>query len=386
MKHSNTVFHQLLKYLPRHRFQEAVDRHQGDRRIRSMSCWDQLTALLFGQLTGSRSLRDLVTGFNSKSAHHYHLGTRTVRRSSLSDANSHRPTAVFQETFFYLLEQVRNKLPKCDASEMVRLIDSSTIDLNLNQFEWADFRSTKAGIKLHTVYDPNAEIPVYFAMTNAKVNDRKALHQLPMMAGMTYVVDRAYNDYAWYYTLTQQGSVFVGRMKKNALYEVLETKPAMSEGILSDEVIQLSSRKAKKVCPTPMRRIKFCRKDDGKILEFITNDMQRSAQEIADLYKQRWQIELFFKWIKQNLKVKTFIGRSENALMIQVLVALITYLLLKLAQLGCHSKMGLQSIVRLIGINLTSRRSLIALLQPDPGPNSLQKNEDCPQQFGLIYA
>lgn len=386
MKHSNTVFHQLLKYLPRHRFQEAVDRHQGDRRIRSMSCWDQLTALLFGQLTGSRSLRDLVTGFNSKSAHHYHLGTRTVRRSSLSDANSHRPTAVFQETFFYLLEQVRNKLPKCDASEMVRLIDSSTIDLNLNQFEWADFRSTKAGIKLHTVYDSNAEIPVYFAMTNAKVNDRKALHQLPMMAGMTYVVDRAYNDYAWYYTLTQQGSVFVGRMKKNALYEVLETKPAMSEGILSDEVIQLSSRKAKKACPTPMRRIKFCRKDDGKILEFITNDMQRSAQEIADLYKQRWQIELFFKWIKQNLKVKTFIGRSENAVMIQVLVALITYLLLKLAQLGCHSKMGLQSIVRLIGINLTSRRSLIALLQPDPGPNSLQKNEDCPQQFGLIYA
>jgi len=386
LKHSNTVFHQLLKYLPRHRFQEAVDRHQGDRRIRSMSCWDQLTALLFGQLTGSRSLRDLVTGFNSKSAHHYHLGTRTVRRSSLSDANSHRPTAVFQETFFYLLEQVRNKLPKCDASEMVRLIDSSTIDLNLNQFEWADFRSTKAGIKLHTVYDPNAEIPVYFAMTNAKVNDRKALHQLPMMAGMTYVVDRAYNDYAWYYTLTQQGSVFVGRMKKNALYEVLETKPAMSEGILSDEVIQLSSRKAKKACPTPMRRIKFCRKDDGKILEFITNDMQRSAQEIADLYKQRWQIELFFKWIKQNLKVKTFIGRSENAVMIQVLVALITYLLLKLAQLGCHSKMGLQSIVRLIGINLTSRRSLIALLQPDPGPNSLQKNEDCPQQFGLIYA
>ena len=386
MKHSNTVFHQLLKYLPRHRFQEAVDRHQGDRRIRSMSCWDQLTALLFGQLTGSRSLRDLVTGFNSKSAHHYHLGTRTVRRSSLSDANSHRPTAVFQETFFYLLEQVRNKLPKCDASEMVRLIDSSTIDLNLNQFEWADFRSTKAGIKLHTVYDPNAEIPVYFAMTNAKVNDRKALHQLPMMAGMTYVVDRAYNDYAWYYTLTQQGSVFVGRMKKNALYEVLETKPAMSEGILSDEVIQLSSRKAKKACSTPMRRIKFCRKDDGKILEFITNDMQRSAQEIADLYKQRWQIELFFKWIKQNLKVKTFIGRSENAVMIQVLVALITYLLLKLAQLGCHSKMGLQSIVRLIGINLTSRRSLIALLQPDPGLNSSHKNEDCPQQFGLIYA
>ena len=206
-----------------------------------------------------------------------------------------------------------------------------------------------------------------------------------MLAGMTYVVDRAYNDYAWYYALTQQGSVFVGRMKKNALYEVLETQPVMGEGILSDEIIQLSSCKAKRDCPTPMRRIKFCRKEDGKVLEFITNDMHRSAQEIADLYKQRWQIELFFKWIKQNLKVKTFIGRSENAVMIQVLVALITYLLLKLAQLGCQSKMGLQSTARLIGINLTSRRSLIALLQPDPGPNSLHKKEDCPQQLGLIY-
>ena len=351
-----------------------------------MSCWNQLVALLFGQLTGSHSLRDLVNGYNSKSAHHYHLGTRTIHRSSLSDANSKRPTEVFQETFFYLLEQVRNKLPKCDASEMVRLIDSSTIDLNLNQFEWADFRSTKAGIKLHTVYDPKAEVPIYFAMTNAKVNDRKALHHLPIMAGMTYVVDRAYNDYAWYYALTQQGSVFVGRMKRNALYEVLETKSVTGEGILSDEVIQLSSRKAKKACPSPMRRVKFCRKKDGKILEFITNDMTRSAQEIADLYKQRWQIELFFKWIKQNLKVKTFIGRSENAVMIQVLVALITYLLLKLVQLGSYSKITLRQVASLISINLTSRRSLMALLQPDPGPNLLQKNEDCPQQFGLNYA
>ena len=175
-------------------------------------------------------------------------------------------------------------------------------------------------------------------------------------------------------------------MKRNALYEVLETKSVIGEGILSDEVIQLSSRKAKKACPSPMSRVKFCRKEDGKILEFITNDMTRNAQEIADLYKQRWQIELFFKWIKQNLKVKTFIGRSENAVMIQVLVALITYLLLKLAQLGSYSKITLQQVARLISTNLTSRRSLMALLQPDPGPNSLQKNEDCPQQFGLNYA
>lgn len=386
MKHSNTIFHQLLKYLPRHRFQQAVDRHQGDRRIRSISCWDQLVALLFGQLSGSHSLRDLVTGFNSKSAHHYHLGTRTICRSSLSDANRNRPTEVFHETFFYLLEQVRNKLPNSDTNEMVRLIDSTTIDLNLNQFEWADFRSTKAGIKLHTVYDPNAELPVYFAMTNAKVHDRKPLQNLPTMAGITYVVDRAYNDYEWYYSLTQQGSKFVGRMKQNACYEVLETKLAIGEGVISDEIIQLSSKQAKKDCPTSLRRMTFCRKEDGKMLVFISNDMNRSAQEIADLYKQRWQIELFFKWIKQNLKIKTFIGRSENAVMIQVLVALITYLLLKLSQLGCHSKIALQKVARLISINLTSRRSLIALLQPDPGPNRWQGNDEHPQQFGFDYA
>jgi IS4 transposase len=157
MKHRNTILHQLLTFLPRHRFQDAVDRHQGDHRTRSLSCWDQLVALLFCQLSGRQSLRDLEVSFNSKQAHHYHLGTGTICRSSLSDANKNRPVALFQETFFYLLEKVRANLPGKVAGEMVRLIDSTTIDLNLNQFQWAQFRSTKAGIKLHTVYDPKAE-------------------------------------------------------------------------------------------------------------------------------------------------------------------------------------------------------------------------------------
>jgi len=201
MKYRNTVFHQLLTFLPRHRFQAMVDRHKGDHRTRTLSCWDQLIALLFGQLSGRQSLRDLEDGFNSKQAHHYHLGTHAIRRSSLSDANHKRPVGVFQESFFYLLEKVRSQLSGKTAADMVRLIDSTTIDLNLNQFEWAKFRSTKAGVKLHTVYDPNAEVPVYFEMTHAKVNDRKALATLPVLSGVTYVVDRAYNDYGWYYTL-----------------------------------------------------------------------------------------------------------------------------------------------------------------------------------------
>lgn len=366
MKHRNTVFHQLLNFLPRYRFQSIVDSHQGDHRARTLTCWDHLVALLFCQLSGRKSLRDLVDGFNSKSAYHYHLGTKEIRRSSLADANQKRPAEIFQETFFYLLEKVQAKTPSKETKEMVRLIDSTTIDLNLNQFEWAEFRSTKAGVKLHTVYDPNTEVPVYFEMTNAKVNDRKALSKLPMMPGTTYVVDRAYNDYGWYHALTQQGSVFVGRMKRNALYEVTEFRERETAAILSDEVIMLSSDKAKKDCPSPMRRITFRREEDQKVLVFISNDLERSAEEIADLYKQRWQIELFFKWVKQNLKIKTFLGRSENAVMIQILSALISYLLIKLIALESKCAFSLQQMSRLFSINLTSRRSIWELLYPDP--------------------
>ena len=261
---------------------------------------------------------------------------------------------------------------------MVRLIDSTTIDLNLNQFEWAKFRSTKAGVKLHTVYDPNAEVPVYFEMTHAKVNDRKALATLPVLSGVTYVVDRAYNDYGWYYTLDQMGSTFVGRMKTNACYEVIESRATRSNQVHSDEVIRLSSNKAKTDCPIPLRRIVFERAEDKKRLVFISNDLDRSAEEIADLYKQRWQIELFFKWIKQNLKIKKFLGRSENAVMVQVLIAMIAYLLLKLIQLGIRCDFSLQKIARILSLNLTTRRAIEDLLHPDPGRNE-NNNETSPQ-------
>ena len=251
-------------------------------------------------------------------------------------------------------------------TDMLRLIDSTTIDLNLNQFEWAKFRSTKSGIKLHVVYDPTTEVPTYFEMTAAKTHDRKALTRLPLLPQATYVVDRAYNDYRWYHTVDQMGSTFVGRMKSNARYDVIERRVTTSSSVLSDEVIRLSAKQAQQDCPIALRRIEFKRVEDDKVLVFISNDLTRSAEEIADLYKQRWQIELFFKWIKQNLKIKHFLGRSENAVMIQVLVAMIAYLLLKLAQLGNRCTSTLQQIARIVGVNLTSRRSLWELLHPKP--------------------
>ncbi len=180
MKHRNTIFNQLLTFLPRNQFQKIVNKHKGDYRSRKLSTWNQLIIMLFSQISKRQSLRDLTDSFNSLSGQHYHLGVKEVYRSSLSDANKKRPVKIFQETFFLLLEKVQYQLPNKDVSQMVRLIDSTTIDLNLNQFKWAGFRKTKAGIKLHTVYDPNAHIPVYFAMTEAKTNDIKGLNNLPM--------------------------------------------------------------------------------------------------------------------------------------------------------------------------------------------------------------
>ena len=375
MKHSNSVFHQLLKQLPRQQFQKVVDRHNGDHRVRSLTCWTQLISLMFAQLTERKSLRDLEENFNTNHNQHYHLGVDQVKRSSLSDANNSRSPTIFMETFFFLLEKVRGNLPKKDASEMVRLIDSTTIDLNLNQFQWASFRSTKAGIKLHTVFDPDAEVPTYFEMTTAKVNDRKAVHKLPILPGATYVVDRAYNDYGWYYRLTQQGTHFVGRMKSNAVYEVIENKETNAGHILKDQVIRLRSVKAKKDCPINLRRITIVREEDDKVLSFITNDLDRTAQQIADLYKARWQIELFFKWIKQNLEIKRFFGRSENAVKIQVLTAMIAYLLLRLAQLSTHCKISLQQIARRVSLNLTKRCSLFELFNDPPDKNKVKTHQ-----------
>lgn len=370
MRHINTVFHQLIKVLPRHRFQASVERHNGDRRTRKLSCWTQFHAMLFAQLTSRQSLRDLEENFNARHSNHYHLGVSSIKKSSLADANNKRSPLIFAETFYYLLDKVRSKLPAKEAKEMVRLIDSTTIDLNLNQFEWAHFRSTKAGIKLHTVYDPNADTPVFFEITTAKVNDRKAAHHLPVMPGYTYVFDRAYNDYGWYYNLSQQGTLFVGRMKNNAVYVVIENRETSSNHILEDQVICLSSDLARKHCPMNLRKVKIRREEDGKILTFITNDFERTAEEIAGLYKSRWQIELFFKWIKQNLKVKRFIGRSENAVKIQVLVAMIAYLLLRLTQLNWPNKLSLLQIARRVSLNLMRRCALLELFNDPPDTTS----------------
>jgi len=339
--------------------------------------------MLFAQLCSRQSLRDVVSAWDSHSRAHYHIGVKQVRRSTLSDANAKRPAGMYMELFYWLLGQSRDQ--RIQHKDAIRLIDSTTVDLCKQQFEWAEFRSGKSGVKIHTVYDPDANVPTFFSITKAKQHDKRAAERMPLRAGATYVFDRAYNDYSWFHDMTERQIYFIGRMKSNAKFEVIEEFPAIVDGVLEDQLIRLSSPMAKKQYPGVLRRVCFKREDDGKVLSFITNDMNRSATAIADLYKQRWQIELFFKWIKQNLKIKRFIGTSENAVKIQIIIAMIAYLLLGMARKILPTKRSLQQLARLVSVNLMQRRNITELLT-GAAPPPMRKPPMNLRQMTLIDA
>ena len=381
MQHTNTIFHQIIRTVPRHLFDQVAQRYNGDKRTRSLSCWTQFCVMVYGQLCSRQSLRDVISAWDSHASAHYHVGARKVKRSTLADANAKRPSAMYMEVFYWLLGQSRGA--SIGHKDAVRLIDSTTIDLCKQQFEWASFRSGKSGVKIHTVYDPDAQAPTFFSITHAKKHDKKEAEKMPLLKGATYVFDRAYNDYAWFHDLSQDGITFVSRMKSNAGFEVVESVPVSDAGVLEDQWIRLSSAKGREACPTTLRRIRFVREADNKTLTFITNDLKRSAGEIASLYKQRWQIELFFKWIKQNLKIKRFIGTSENAVKIQIIIAMIAYLLLHLANRVIGSQVTLQQLARLVSVNLMQRRDILELVMKQSPPPKRQPTENL-NQLSLI--
>ncbi len=376
MKHVNTVMHQLLKHIPRYRFDRVVDRYEGDHRVRTLNCWTQFVALIYAQLAQRVSLRDLSAAFNSHAASHFHLGASLIRRSTLADANAQRDPGLFREVLFWLIQKLQHSLPTSD--EIVRLIDSTTLDLNLTHYAWAKFRSTKAGIKIHTVYDPHAQTPTFFEMGEARTHDAQAVANLPLLSGATYVFDRAYNDYAWYAQLTKQNIRFVGRMKTNAVFDVVASHTTTGR-VQADESIRLTSAKGKQY-PGLLRRVRYTT-EEGKELVFITNDFDRSAQAIADLYKMRWQIELFFKWVKQNLKIKRFLGTSKNAVLIQITVAIIAYLLVRLVQQGFPNPLSMQQWARLICTNIFAKKPLESLAASPPLPEKPAST----QQLGLGF-
>ncbi len=377
MRHHNSVFHDLLKHVPWDKFERAVERHGADRLSRKLDSKRHFIALLFGQLIGAESLRDIVTGTESHETRLYHLGGAPVKRSTVSDANAQRPFQVFCELFEALLQQAQRGLRRKTA-EAVRLIDSTSVHLSSLSGDWASFSLDVYGAKAHIIYDPQADRPVYFAVTPSKVNDITAAKAMPIEPGVTYVFDLGYYDYAWWALLDEAGCRFVTRLKKNTPLTVVHENRVPKEGnIVSDRIGYLPDRLAasrKNPLQVPVREIQVTL-DTGKVLRIVTNDLDAPAEEIADLYKQRWQIELFFRWVKQTLRIKRFIGVSENAVRIQIAVALIAFLLLRLAQAAQNAAHTPLVFARLVRTNLLHKRRIDCLLGPlDPlyiSPNQL---------------
>lgn len=368
MLHQNSVFHGLLKYIPWHFVERSVEKHGADALSRKLDTKRHLIGLLFGQLSGASSLREIVTGLESHETRLYHLGAAPVKRSTLSDANAQRPWQVFGDLFTALLGQASGGLRRSTA-DAVRLIDSTGLRLSSLSADWATYSASVSGAKAHIVYDPQADHPVYFAVTPSKVNDITAAKVMPIEAGATYVFDLGYYDYAWWAAIDDAGCRFVTRLKKNTPLTVVRTNVVPPGGnILSDRIGHLPQRLARSrhnPLQVPVREVRV-RIQTGKVLRIVTNDLDAPAQEIADLYKQRWQIELFFRWVKQTLRIKHFVGTSENAVRIQIAVALIAFLLLRLAQAAQKAVQRPLDFARLVRMNLMHRRRIDQLLNPPP--------------------
>jgi hypothetical protein len=373
MRHQNIVFHSLLKHVPWGRFDQLVDEHQADKHVRSLTTKSQLIALIYGQLSGASSLREIEAALISHSTKLYHLGAETVARATLSDANAQRSWQVFGGLFAALVGQVQRGLRRKTA-EALHLIDATGIRLSAQSKGWAKFSSGVCGAKVHVIYDPDAECPIYAAVTPANVNDITVAKQMPITAGATYVFDLGYYDYGWWAALDAAGCRIVTRLKVNTPISVVVERHLISgSNILSDRIGHLPQRMARNrsnPLQRPVREV-CVRIETGTVLRILTNDLDAPASQIADLYKRRWQIELFFRWVKQALKIKHFLGRSENAVRIQIAVALITFLLLRMAHAAQRTVQSLLGFARLVRANLMHKRPIARLLDP---PRPIQQN------------
>ena len=331
MAHHNTVFGQLLTLLPRHEFDAEARDHQRGQRLRVMSRWAQFVALGLGQLASRQSLRDIVSNLRAQPAKLYHLGVPTVSRSSLARVNAEQPYTLYEALFGRLLSRCQQRAPghRFRFRHKLYAVDASTIDLCLAVFPWASFRRTKAAIKLHIGLDQAGHLPSFLSVTDGKTADVTVARTWTFEAGSVVVADRAYLDFTWFHQLQARGVTFVTRLKRGVRYRVTrEHEVRAGTGILSDQTIELTSARSRKVYPDRLRRVVYRDPLTRNRYVFVTNNTTWVAKTIADLYKSRWQIELFFKWIKQHLKVKRFVGRSKNAVLTQLWVATCMYLLL----------------------------------------------------------
>jgi hypothetical protein len=359
MNSGKYVFAQLIEFLPQRVFDGFVTKYSGNKHIRHFTCWNQLLCMIFGQLTNRDSLRDLIVAIDAHSRKTYHLGFgKSVTRSNLAKANENRSSKIFEEYAYHLIAVARRKRANdnFEIKGKVYAFDSSTIDLCLSVFWWAKFRKAKGGIKLHTLYDITTQIPAFIHITEAKVNDVNAMDLIPYESESYYIFDRGYVDFTRLHKITNHSAYFVIRAKSNLKFNrMYSNKVDKTTGVQCDQVGKLSGFYVSKQYPDKLRRVKFYDEETKRTFVFLTNNFDLSAIHIALLYKNRWQVELFFKWIKQHLKIKCFWGTSENAVRIQIYTAIIAYCLVAIVGYDLKIDRSTYEILQVLGISLLDK-------------------------------
>ena len=362
MNKDKYVFAQLIEFLNNDKFRRLVDKYDGNRYVKHLTCWNQLLALMFGQLCNRESLRDVIVALEAHRSKCFHLGLgrKPIAKTTLATANQNRNYRIFEEFAFYMMTQAKEKR----ATDIFKLggkvyaFDSTTIPLCLSVFWWAKFRKKKGGVKAHVLYDLEAQVPAFYHITTASVNDSKAMQEIPYETDAYYIFDRGYNNFNELYRIQRMESFFVVRAKSNLQYKCVKWKRRLPKNILTDAEIELVVYKSRKDYPENLRLVRYYDEEQGREFMFLTNAMDLTAQHIADLYKNRWQIELFFKWLKQHLKIKKFWGTTENAVRIQISAAITAYCLVAIVQHDMQLKRSTYEVLQILSMSLTDKTPL----------------------------
>ena len=362
MNKDKYVFAQLLEYLDYDKFRHLVDKYDGNRYVKHLTCWNQLLALMFGQLGNRESLRDVIVALEAHRSKCFHLGLgrKPIAKTTLATANQNRDYRIFEEFAFYMMAQAREKR-SADIFKLggqVYAFDSTTIPLCLSVFWCAKFRKKKGGVKAHVLYDLEAQVPAFYHITTASVYDSKAMPEIPYETGAYYVFDRGYNNFGELYRIQRMESFFVVRAKSNLQYRCVKWKRRLPKNILTDAEIELTVYKSRKDYPENLRLVRYYDEEQDREFMFLANAMDLTAQQIADLYKNRWQIELFFKWLKQHLKIKKFWGTTENAVRIQISAAITAYCLVAIIQHDMQLKRSTYEVLQILSMSLTDKTPL----------------------------
>lgn len=380
MRSGKYVFAQLIEFLPQKAFQRIVMKYQGEKYIKSFSCWNQLLVMMFGQLSGSESLRELVCIITAHTPKGYHLGfgKSAITRSNLSKANANRDCKIFEEFAYKMISIAQGKriTKEFEIAGRFYAFDSTTIDLCLNLFWWASFRKTKAGIKVHTLYDVATQIPTFLHITEAKVNDMNAMDEIPYEPNAYYIFDRGYFDLARLFTINLIGSNFVIRERGQLKYEIVDGEDLLEspDNILYDQTIRLTGEQTKGRYPVLLRRVGYYSMEHQRTFTYLTNNFEISAKHIAMLYKYRWQVELFFKWIKQHLHIKSFWGVTENAVRIQIFSAITTYCLVAIIEHDLRLNRSTFDVLRILSRSLFDKTPIKGLFEGTEPEDDIAEN------------